>query len=59
MNIYNEREKDESNMVHSFMEEIIFHWEKLSKQNEGQVEFMKAVNKTGKGIGHSREIKEL
>lgn len=45
-------------MVHSFMEEIIFHWEKLSKQNEGQVEFMKAVNKTGKGIGHSREIKE-
>lgn len=49
LNIYNGKEKNESSMVHSFMEEIIFHWEKLSKQNEGQVEFMKAVNKIGRG----------
>lgn len=35
-------------MFHSLMEQIIFYWEKLSKQNEGQVQFRKAVNKTGR-----------
>lgn len=48
LNIYNGKEKAESSMVHSFMEEIIFYREKLSKPNEGQVEFRKAVTKTGR-----------
>ena len=59
LNIYNGKWKAESSMACSFMEKIISHWKKLSKQNQGLMKFRKAVNKRMVWrIGHFREVKE-